>query len=233
MKLFEILNKTSPNIKSTNKPVDTNKLFNKHNIPFSQGFQATTTQHNKFPNSITKHINIHNTNDPQYQFIKLALKHQNNPFFPKIFSAKLYNNPNPSYIDDNNISPQQPGFNKVLIITMEKLFPIHINQQTLIDFNIHNIFTTDHNKPWTNQPHIQFRRAFNDPNIRKHIQHSTNNKFLKQALRLLEPLFNHYDPDVHQDNIMQRLNNHFVFIDPISHKEHDLPQDYKKWMNIP
>lgn len=115
---------------------------------------------------------------------------------------------------------------------MEKLFPISINQQTLIDFNIHNLIKLDPNKPWSHQPRIQFRNAFNNPKFRKHIQQSTNNKFLKQALRLLEPLFKHYDPDVHQDNIMQRQNNQFVFIDPISHKEHDLPQDYKKLMNI-
>jgi hypothetical protein len=42
---------------------------------------------------------------------------------------------------------------------------------------------------------------------------------LNKALRLLEPLFRNYEPDMHGSNIMLR-GSQWVFMDPISH-----PQD--------
>jgi hypothetical protein len=105
-------------------------------------------------------------------------------------------------------------------VVMERLYKTTIDKQRLKDFGIDNLTL----KNMTFSKHSSeniiseriFRTAFSDPKIRKHIYNTTKDKNLKQALRLLEPLFKHYWPDMHIGNIMQRSDNHLVFIDPVA-----------------
>jgi hypothetical protein len=62
--------------------------------------------------------------------------------------------------------------------------------------------------------------AFQNPEIRREMIRSIQEPNLKQALRLLEPLFRHYTPDMHGANIMVR-GTQWVFIDPVSLDDED------------
>ena len=62
------------------------------------------------------------------------------------------------------------------------------------------------------------RKQFRDPTSRKTIGINTPDPKLKDALRLLEPLFNKFAADVHANNVMVRFNGskiHLVLSDPI------------------
>ena len=221
MKLNEILSKPINNVKSVNKPIT--DVWPKQEIA-GVGAQAIAYLHKKYPDKIVKTIQVSGTTGPSYQFIRLALNHQDNPYFPKIFSIKYYqSSPANSSMSDTRYktfdyeyddTPPDRLDNTIIIVT-EKLSPIRdITEQDLKVFGIDNIpiDTSNYNNPFA----VKFRFAFTEPSYRKLMINHTTNKYLKQALKLLEPLFANYPPDMHKGNIMQRDNNQWVFIDPIT-----------------
>ena len=63
--------------------------LSKHFI--GDGAQTSVYSHPKTPNSVIKIGKVENVHkDGPLQFISIALKHQDNPFFPRIYKAKLY-----------------------------------------------------------------------------------------------------------------------------------------------
>lgn len=64
----------------------------------------------------------------------------------------------------------------------------------------------------------------NNHNAKTHlttVRHTTDDKMLKQALRLLGPLFNRYGIDLHYDNYMFRENGELVINDPVTYNDSD------------
>ncbi len=162
------------------------------------GLQAKAYQQasNLGKDVVVKVVRITGDSDPAYQFLRLCQNHQANPHFPKIYSVKEY---------------QNKGGSSTLIITMEKLYRIPDDNKLLyklfgltpadIDLTLNTLLYT-----------------FDEVELRKEIVTKTQYQSLKQAMRLLEPLFRHYLPDIHQYNIMCRKSSQgtvLVFLDPI------------------
>lgn len=167
------------------------------------GQQAVAYEHKQKPtkNQAIKVVNISGNSDPAYQFLRLCRNHQDNPHFPKIYNVRQYPSKNGAF---------------QMIITMEKLYHIPHNDDNFVYalFGIPNNGTID--------LHITILDyIFEDPETRKIIVELTQFKSLKQAMRLLEPLFKHYLPDMHSGNIMYRKTPNgpqLVFLDPIQNE---------------
>ena len=89
MKLNEILEKPIKNLKQGSKPT-TDLLRHSNLSAVGVGAQAIAYMHQKFPDKIIKTVQILNSSDPVYQYVRLCLNHQNNPYFPKIASVKQF-----------------------------------------------------------------------------------------------------------------------------------------------
>ena len=193
----------------------------------NNGVQAIVYAHNKKPNTVIKIIGITGKNDPAYQFLRVCLNHSNNPFFPKIYSYKLFNSKELS-IDDYDYLENQPNFiiepvqdkPYQLFIVTEKLKEIDANDEQLL----HNMFNTigilELLEKHTNAKNLQitFKNMFKNPNSRQLIRQTTTDKNFSQALRVLEPLFNNgaFEVDMHLGNIMLRSNDQLVINDPLA-----------------
>ena len=161
---------------------------------------AYTVDRKPDKNQVVKVVDMVNTADPAYQFLRLCKSHQNNPHFPQIYNVKQYPAKNGGYH---------------MIINMERLYHIsHTDENILYElFGIENNGTLD--------IHItNLDLMFDEPETRKLIIELTKFKSLKQAMRLLEPLFKNYMPDMHSGNIMYRKTPNgpvLVFLDPIQY----------------
>lgn len=230
MLLTEILDKPTNQIRTSDKPVNDIIQHRNTNV-IGTGAQAIAYMHKKFPGKVVKTIQITGTDDPSYQFLRLAMRHQNNPYFPKIFSVKMYPTNKVEYntrgdefdkidpLDKNGFGkfsppPSQLGY--TIYVAMEKLTK-HPNLTTndLEYFGIQDFPIPQRMRGYKRQSEIKFRLAFKDADYRQYMQQIVKDPQLKQALRLLEPLFRHYEPDMHGSNIMMR-GNQMVIIDPIS-----------------
>jgi hypothetical protein len=132
-------------------------------------------------------------NSAYVQFVKLVSEHQDNPFFPRIYSAKLL---------------QEPLGDQFLIVHMEKLYPI---EHPKIRFNVKEM------SKLLKLPNIFTDFSVDRPEIRKEIAEKTKNPKLKEALELLEPMFVKYGSDMHRENWMVRLTSigpQIVIADP-------------------
>lgn len=150
----------------------------------------------KKPNTVSK-ISYHSSpNDGYIQYIKAIHKNQNNPFFPRIYNAKLYQGES----DDLY----------ALYVEMEKLIPLknermietapHLFDQVGLDWDRHR--PEDWNNP---------------QKIREVIQSTKNPKFA-EALRILSPFMVKFGSDLHRNNIMVRLTGagpQLVITDPV------------------
>ena len=158
------------------------------------GAQASAFLHNG-SNTAVKVMYVEGTSDPAYQFLRLALNHQNNIHFPKIYAYKQY-----STIDDD-ISK--------IIINMERLYKINRNSLKIIE-----------NELGVEIPSVKSLKInMTDPAFRQQMIRNAKTPALKQALKLMEPLFNNYRVDMHLGNIMMRsngANQEMVFIDPVT-----------------
>ncbi len=228
MLLNEILDKPSTKVKYSNKPVSDILSTKQHEVK-GGGAQALAYFHKKFPGKVIKTIQVHGYSDPSYQFLRLAMKHQDNPYFPKIYGAKMYKTafvdytPRGAMFDDidpqGDFSPPPSLMDYTLYVVMEKLSPLSdITDEDLKRFGIERFVDTrvGIKKHISDRVDVKFRQAFLDPKWRLHMITVAKDPNLKEALRLLEPLFRHFEPDMHLHNIMLR-GTQWVFIDPITH----------------
>ncbi len=90
MLITEVLNKPIKGLKvSGKKPIqDVPSPTNKQIV--GMGSQAVAYLHKKFPDKVIKVVQVSGTSDPQYQFLRVCLNNQKNPFFPKILAFKMY-----------------------------------------------------------------------------------------------------------------------------------------------
>lgn len=234
MLLNEILTKNINNLKVSGKnPINDFMGSDKTSI-LGIGAQAIAYLHEKYPNKIIKTIQISGSDDPQYQFIRLCYNNQNNPYFPKIYAVKLFKSKKVSNKKrweqfDDEIPPSIKK--QVMVVVMERLHPLtsiskqDLEQKGLLP-EINDIakkWQVDMIKsgkiPEKDIVSRMFRMAFENQTYRKRILSLITDRNLKNAIRLMEPLFKHYHPDVHTGNIMIRSPNQWVFIDPVSKDE--------------
>jgi hypothetical protein len=146
MLLTELLNKTSPTIK-TSKSSTSGILTHSTQQVIGGGAQAIAYLHKKFPGKVIKTIQLSGTDDPVYQFMRLAMKHQNNPYFPKIYSVKMYPTTQDSMDDradefdildtKGDYNPPPDTMNYTAYVVMEKLKPLsNITNQDLEKFGL-------------------------------------------------------------------------------------------------
>lgn len=156
-----------------------------------QGMQAVAVRHPK-SKTVIKKVNITGDEDPAVKYVKLIANHQNNPFFPRIYSAKVYR------LRDNG--------QLIMVMHMERLHE----------------WDTPQLQDATRQSaeHLGFELSdftLDDFDDRERIATATKNPKLKEALRLMEPLFQQFGSDLHEANWMVRLTStgpQLVFADP-------------------
>lgn len=106
--LYHEFGTATPNIKRPSKYTD-----------IGSGINSNVFSHDKCSNIAIKEINVmgpKGEEDSNYQFLRLCLKHQDNPWFPKIYNVKQYPN------------------SKKIIIKMEKLHPLTDQQIKLVEW---------------------------------------------------------------------------------------------------
>jgi len=175
----------------------------------------------KTANTVIKIANIPNINDDEYvEFVKVVIANQNNPFFPKLYNAKVYE----TYKDvDKEISPEMmAGAKYKLVLHMEKLhslsgektFDAALSTLEQLGFDVANYNTGQSDSRILDQI---LDRSFDEPSDRKALANKTKNPALKKALLLLEPFFVKFGNDMHSGNAMFRLTGtgpQLVIIDP-------------------
>ncbi len=197
MRLDEVLDKSIPSLKHVKQrkgSFDADNIKNLEQIGY--GVQSDV-YHHKPTNAVVKILTISGTHDPSYQFYRMVLKHQDNPYFPRIYSIKQYDVDSP-----------------FMIVTMEKLQPL--NEKDNVKFMKLSGMLVKKGES-NDSRRKQIKDYWTNPANRLHLLQTTSDKYLKQAIRLMEPLFRYYRPDVHFNNIMIRSPNQFVFIDPINY----------------
>lgn len=145
------------------------------------------------PNTIRK-ISYHaSPNDAYIQYIKIILQHQDNPFFPRIYNAKLY---------------KKSGL-YALFMEMEKL--ISLKDPKMIDtaYHIFRQLGLDYMsyRPWD----------WENSNFIEGLKQKSNNPHFIEAVNILEPLFKKFISDLHKNNMMVRLTSsgpQLVITDP-------------------
>ena len=182
------------------------------------------------PNSIIKFVKSTDRLGKGYQFddhinfINMVVKHQDNPFFPKIYNAKIYDQ------SEHNMPD-------VLVVQMEKLH--HLTAKKLEDVASHVLASLGFEKinksartPDTNYDEhdndkageinhsweYALHKTLAHKDEREQLIDRTKNPKLKEALIYLEPLFQKFGSDITEKNIMFRLTSsgpHLVFSDPV------------------
>lgn len=148
--------------------------------------------------------------DPSIEFLKLILNHQDNPFFPKIYHAKIYKD---STGDMDHM---------VMIIQMEKLVPLTSSK---IKDTAVQLFKQLGFGKWENDIYelplelekLIFSATHNQ--LETFLDKSRNPKF-KEAVQVIVPYIKKQDAgDLHVGNWMLRLTGHgpqLVIIDPFA-----------------
>lgn len=164
------------------------------------GLQATVskTKSNTVVKKASVSNDIHPERDAYVQYVKLVSENQGNPFFPHIYKARLFK--------------QQPEEGAeigrmYIVVHMERFHEMRDEkisdsiQELVKSLGIGNL--TD--------------RSFDDSASRFAIAEETSNPQLRDAIFLMEPLFQQFGSDLHIGNFMVRLTStgpQLVFADP-------------------
>lgn len=189
-------------------------------VHLGTGAQASASERPSKPGFIQKKVYFHtkdHTKDPYFRFVQIILSHQDNPFFPRISSAKVY---------------EDPAGNRFMLIEMEKLFSInnprlehmwpHFLEQMGFDQQTieHIILQYTKYKPWAEEELDEImRKAFAMPQYRELMRQQTRNPKFREAMEVLEHLFAdpQIDVDTHTENLRARLTGtgpQIVLMDP-------------------
>lgn len=208
------------------------------------GQQAIALAHKKHPNSVIKTIQLSGKNDIVLAFIRLCMTHKTNPFFPKIFAAKIYNQKydytdpfdeiqfNAEYdtkIPKHTLTKEQrkrpPALGKwVLVVVMEKLHSIDTAEnkeqtfEVLKSLGLISKFITSVEDLGDESPSDQILDVMRKDWTRAELRKKSNNPKFKEALRLLEPLFKRSWVDLQTRNLMFRYTSvgpQLVLMDPV------------------
>lgn len=196
MKLKELLEKDIRVIpgKSSIEPTLSYKLKR-----LGAGVQGMAFKHPRSTNMIIKTARVSNPETDSYvKFIKLALEHQDNPFFPRIYDAVLRTLPNNEY---------------ELVVQMERLHKL--SSRELADITPQLFKRLGFKLEDIEEDMWEY---LNDPDVWDFLIKNTKNPKLAEALSLLlqaDPTLRRHD--LHFDNWMVRLTSvgpQLVIIDP-------------------
>lgn len=207
MKLYEILSKSIHNMPKSSKQFQSNWNSNDGKLSSlgTEGGQSSAFLHDKSGKVVKVSMLYTGENDPIYQFVRMCLKHQDNPHFPKIYSVKQY--------------PGDDANELRFVLTMERLYPMEWGDiKTYI--KMLGINPDDWSQFDTYTLSIHVRDMLEKTNVRHRIYKMTTDPTLKQAMKLLEPLFRNYSADMHFGNVMVRKTSsgpQLVFMDPVSY----------------
>ena len=186
------------------------------------GIQTLVYAHKKFPNAVMKVIVVEHDQASAVQFLRICSNHPENPFFPKIYAYKMVRPKNLSeedleYLELMGACSFSEG-GQYLIVICEKLdpyfvLPVSTKAYMLSKLGILNMLDET----------MSLYDIFSTIRGRKAVRQATTDINFKNALRLLEPLFRIYQPDVHDENLMVR-GKQLVINDPISAWEYE--EDY-------
>ena len=150
----------------------------------------------KGPNVVNKTSYHASPDDGYIQYIKTVMKHQDNPFFPKIYNAKLY----------------KEGDTYALNMQLERLYSVknpkindavrHMFKEVGLDYDTYDTENWDDVK-WVRQ--IQVKNVHRNP------------KFAR-AVNILIPHLRRFGSDLHRENLMVRLTGagpQLVITDPV------------------
>lgn len=235
MKLHEILDKEI-NIPRSDKAVS-GFMYSKNLSIIGSGIQSIVYASKKYPNAVVKVVYITGSDDPVYQFLRVCLNNKGNPFFPKIYNVKQYNAKEMTaadheYADQFCDVGMAPDYAKqLLVMVVEKLADFNKLSQPTQHEILDNLGITvenalkvgvmstafhmdrdQHTLRKFSMGHL-FRRADGRALLRK----LSTDKNFSNALRVLEPLFKHFDADMHFNNVMVRPGSEqLVIVDPVS-----------------
>lgn len=176
------------------------------------GIQGVAYKHPKQPNSVIKTAEIENPDTDSYaEFIRLAMAHQDNPFFPRIHSAKIIKSPEPKPNRPPNDSPY------TLVVNMEKLQPYLLSNVTDAAHEMFQRLGVPEKVAQSDNPGALFNYLLSTSN-RRELANKTPNPQFREALLALEPFIQEFDIDMHGGNWMVRLTGHgpqIVILDPL------------------
>lgn len=197
------------------------------------GADAEVYQHPKKSNTVVKFAFVRNPkHDGFVDYVKMIEQHKDNIFFPRIYTAKLYDHSNPKYEDED--------YN--LVVTMEKLIPLnhpkvaHMRDELLKSIGIsekdladmRDLFGT---READSHETLRLKAKFSSPRWRRRLMAVSTNDEFKRALQLLEPLMSKYATDLHLNNFMVRLTGtgpQLVITDPFYTEN---PAEHRKGLN--
>jgi hypothetical protein len=174
------------------------------------GAQGRAHAHPKQQHVVVKTADVYEPDtDPYVNFVKIAMEHQDNPFFPKIYKAKLVR------VGDHMYQ---------LVLTMERLQ--ESANPKIADAVVENFkrlgFPQDIADTTTEEKDtitiVKIRAWLRSHSNRRQLAKDTPNPQFSEALTLLEPLLKRFENDMHAHNWMVRLTSsgpQLVIIDPI------------------
>ncbi len=173
------------------------------------GAQGRAITHPKQANVAIKIANVYDVDhDPYVEFVKLALENQDNPFFPRIYKAKLVRMGDSIY---------------QLVLNMERLH--NISNPNIADAVVENFkrlgFPQDVADTTTadiTKDVVKIRKWLEQRTNRQQLAKTTPNPNFREALTLLEPFLEKFKNDMHAQNWMARLTPsgpQLVIIDPL------------------
>jgi hypothetical protein len=175
------------------------------------GIQGKAYNHPKQPNSVIKTAKIEDPeNDAYVEFIKLAMKNQDNPFFPRIHSAKIIKAGSLTTYKPAGAAPYK------LVINMEKLQPYLYSNVTDAAQGMFQRLGVPEKVAQSTEAGALFNYLTNARN-RNMLAAATKNSQFRRALDLLEPHIRKFGHDLHAGNWMIRLTGHgpqIVILDP-------------------
>lgn len=170
----------------------------------------TVAYERKHANSVIRHTKVIDPKtDLHLKFIKIALQHQDNPFFPRIFHAKLY-------APANYMEPH------ILLTEMERLQPLHVDEMFGSEQDILAFFYSIGFKP-NEVTTLDYLQDFTDvPVLLRKLAQDTHNEKFAEALTILADEFHMNSFDLHSGNWMIRLTGvgpQLVIVDPVASDE--------------
>jgi len=201
MKIQELMQRNPPQTK--NEFVDPDSDY------IGSGMQSKVYPHPTHSDRVVKVVKVFNPrNDSYVNFIRLITEHQNNPFFPRIYSAKMHKMPDSA----------ETSMSYRLIMVMEKLH--ELDDERLMDAAEENLVRLGIPPEYIRDANNSDKMSvfFASPERRRDLAQNTNNPQFKEAIELLEPYFEAFGQDMHSGNAMIRLTGsgpQIVIIDPL------------------
>lgn len=162
------------------------------------------------PNTVIKIAGMKNLNDAYLKFLEIVVDNQDNPFFPRIYSAEIY-----------DTSYKYEYFAHTLVVEMERLVPLNIAKtEDLIEplFKQMGFKIDVDTKRQRSRYFANVIDKLNSVTGRAELRAKTKNPMFEEALKALDALFKDHMVDTHEDNWMLRLTKHgphIVITDPV------------------